>query len=154
LEVSLSPSSWNTIGIIGVVMAFATVIGWALLDAVFGVSLNRWSSGLVATIMCSVAMTVVGFIMRDRSDDGLHRELRQIGTPAAARVLEVHEKDVVNHVTQRLELLLEVMPEGRPSFRAKTYSYVPFQNARAFFSPGGMVRVLFDPRNPSRVVVE
>jgi hypothetical protein len=82
----------------------------------------------------------------------LTRELLEKGEPAPAVILEVRETGLTLNENPALELVLEVRPDGRPPYLARTTALVSRLSV-AEYHPGAAVKAVFDPKDASRVAV-
>lgn len=78
------------------------------------------------------------------------RELNRIGRPAEATILEIRDTRMTLNDDPIVDFVLEVRPEGREAYRAETR--MPISRIEIpQFQPGAVVRVNYDPDDPSRV---
>ncbi len=82
----------------------------------------------------------------------LTKELLEKGIPAAAIVLQIRDTGVTINENPQVEFLLEVRPEGRAPYQAQTTALVSRLSVPKY-QPGAVVKVLFDPQDPSRVAL-
>jgi hypothetical protein len=80
-------------------------------------------------------------------------ELAATGLPAQGVILEAEHASAGVGVNELIiGLTLEVRPDGRPAYRAKTFKKVSLLMLHRY-EVGARVKVLLDPKDPSRVGV-
>src|SRR5688500_11805799 len=107
----------------------------------------------------AAGMAPLGTVERRMQDDLLAREreyehLRRVGDGAPARILTFMETGVrIGGGASMLRFGLEVLPSGRPAFRAETQCAVS-DASRAKFSPGSTIGVRFSDYGGALVAVD
>lgn len=81
------------------------------------------------------------------------KTLQQIGTPAEATIVEIWDTGVSINDDPVVGFLLEVRPEGREAYRAKTKLLVSKVHIPQF-QPGRVVPVRVDPNDPNHVALD
>lgn len=77
-------------------------------------------------------------------------ELEKAGRPAEATILEISDTGMTLNDDPVVDFILEVRPEGKEAYQAKTR--MPISRIKIpQFQPGAVLRVNYDPNNPSRV---
>jgi hypothetical protein len=106
-----------------------------------------------------VGAAPLGTVARRAQDELLSREvsfekLRRAGEPAPARVLNLTDTGIrIGDGASMLRFGLEVLPSGRPAFRAETQCPVP-DASRPRFAPGATVNVKFAVHGSPFVAVD
>ncbi len=78
------------------------------------------------------------------------RELEKTGLPAEATILQIRDTGMTLNNDPVVDFMLEVRPEGKAPYRAKTR--MPISRLEIpRFQPGAVVRINYDPNDPSRV---
>lgn len=111
-----------------------------------------------AALLClatSVALVLSGCAIRDRfTGEATAREIRAVGQPGEATVVQIWDTGVTVNDDPVVGFLLDVKPaDGRPGFQAKTRALVS-RLAVPRVQPGATLRVMFDPKDTSRVAIE
>lgn len=111
-----------------------------------------------APLLCVVvglALVLAGCAIRDRfTGEATAREIRAVGLPADAVVVEIWDTGVTVNNDPVVGFVLDVTPaDGRPAFQAKTRALVS-RLAVPRVQPGARLRVMFDPKDPSRVALD
>ena len=78
------------------------------------------------------------------------KELEKIGLPAEATILEIRDSGITVNNDPVVDFVLEVRPKGKEAYQAKTRMLISRIEIPQF-QPGAVVRVNYDPNNPSRV---
>jgi hypothetical protein len=87
-------------------------------------------------------------------NDARNMEIIKSGQPAPAVVLQAMPLNVmVNGNNPAISFVLEVKPEGQPSFQAQTTAVI-LEAAVPRYQPGNTIYVKYDPADHSRVAVE
>jgi hypothetical protein len=114
----------------------------------------RTACSVLLPVLAALAIAAAGcsIIDGDRiAGWDVAKELRTVGLPAEAEILEVADTNESLNDQPIIRLDLLVRPPDRPPFRATvprfmiTYLQVPQ------FQPGKVIPVRYDPRDPSRV---
>jgi hypothetical protein len=88
------------------------------------------------------------------AEDKKNEEIRAAGKPAKARVLNAMPLGInVNGDNPAMTFLLEVRPEGEPSFQAQTTGVI-METSIPKYQPGNEVYVKYDPADHSRVSLD
>jgi hypothetical protein len=81
------------------------------------------------------------------------RELQKTGEQAQAKILSIWDTGMTVNDDPVVGFLLEVYPEGRPAFQAKTKLRISRLDIPRI-QPGTIVPVRFDPNDPRRVALD
>ncbi len=102
----------------------------------------------------SLSVALSGCAIRDRfTGEATAREIRAIGLPAEATVVQIWDTGVTVNNDPVVGFLLDVKPaDGRPTFQAKTRALVS-RLAVPRVQPGATLQVVFDPKDTTRVAV-
>lgn len=105
---------------------------------------------IVSTLL---VLALAGCALVDRlSGEGEARQIRAIGLPAQARVLDLHDTGVSVNDDPIVGFELEVLPEHGAPYPARTRARV----SRLHLSrvqPGAVLPVAIDPDDPARVAL-
>lgn len=109
-------------------------------------------------LRCAVvglALVLSGCAIRDRfTGEATAREIRAMGLPADAVVVEIWDTGVTVNNDPVVGFVLDVTPaDGRPAFQAKTRALVS-RLAVPRVQPGARLRVMFDPKDTTRVALD
>ena len=111
---------------------------------------GTYITGLVfALVAVAFAIVFGGPLLRDIRA----RQVLATGVTAPAKVIDL--KDTGNRYNYQPEIAieLEVMPPGRPPFRAVVKRVMTVADAAAF-APGTVLTVKYDPAHPSDVALD
>lgn len=118
------------------------------------------SFGVAATVATTVVLGLTltlalgGCAIRDRvTGESVAREIRAAGVAADATVVKIWDTGVTVNDDPVVGFLLDVTPEGRPAFQAKTKALVG-RLAVPRVQPGARLRVMFDPKDTTRVALD
>jgi hypothetical protein len=103
-----------------------------------------------------IAALVVVFsiivVMRLVRGGAQNRRLLQSGEPATATIVELRDTGVSVNDNPQVELVLDVLPTGRPPFRATTRTMISrLQTSQV--QPGMQVLVKFDTNDTNKVAL-
>jgi len=108
-----------------------------------------------ALAVASLGLALSGCAIRDRfTGEATAREIRAVGQPAEATVVQIWDTGVTVNNDPVVGFLLDVRPtDGRPTFQAKTRALVS-RLAVPRVQPGATLRVMFDPKDTARVAID
>jgi len=121
-----------------------------LFDQITGMvsMITIFSFGLVA-LSILFAVIIVGRLLRNSSQN---RKLLQTGETATAVILELRDTGTTVNDNPQVELVLDVLPTNRSSFRATARTLISrLQTSQV--QPGMQVLVKYDPSDPSKVAL-
>ncbi|MCX6558656.1 MAG: DUF3592 domain-containing protein [Candidatus Aminicenantes bacterium] len=78
------------------------------------------------------------------------QELEQTGQPAEATILKIRDTGMTVNNDPVVDFLLEVRPESKKAYKAETRMRISRIEIPQF-QPGAVVKVNYDPNDPSRV---
>jgi hypothetical protein len=130
------------IGVVGVVVFIIAAV-----NGTFGH--HRRSFDLAPIILFLAMIYVVWNLIRPSRNS---RRLEETGTPAVARIVEVHDTGANVWDKSIMFLQLEVLQPGQAGREVRTRALVP-HSERKQYAPGAMVQVRFDPASPDDMVV-
>jgi hypothetical protein len=97
-----------------------------------------------------------GFIFLGRARDQREADIREKGTDATAKLVEwwiIGETNPTLEMEKACKFELEVMMEGKPSYKVKFRQIVPF-GIYTQLSRGMILPVKVHPENPARVILD
>jgi hypothetical protein len=95
-----------------------------------------------------------GCAIRDRmTGEAEARRIRAVGVAAPATVVQIWDTGVTVNDDPVVGFLLDVKPEGQAPFQAKTKALVS-RLAVPRVQPGAQLKVMFDPKDTTRVALE
>jgi uncharacterized protein DUF3592 len=103
-------------------------------------------------IAALVVVFAIFMVMRLVRGGAQNRQLLQTGESATATIVELHDTGVSVNDNPQVELVLDVVPAGRPPFRATTRTLISrLQTSQV--QPGMQVLVKFDANDTSKVAL-
>jgi hypothetical protein len=112
------------------------------------------SRGRLWGALALAATCAVGCGIADRfTGEKDAKQIRAIGVPAEATIVQIWDTGVTVNNDPVVGFLLEVHPESRAAFQAKTKALVS-RLAVPRVQPGARLRVFFDPKDTTRVAVD
>lgn len=129
----------------------AIVVAVAILSAVMKGAFghHRSFSGLAPIVVLLVMIYVVWSFIRPSRN---RQRLEEIGTPALARIVEVHNTGANIWDKSIVIFQLEVLQPGQPGRTVRTRALIPHSERKRYIA-GAMVQVRYDPASPDDVVV-
>ncbi len=89
-----------------------------------------------------------------KANDERSQEIRRNGQPAPAVILQAMTLNVlVNGNNPAMTFILDVQPQGRPSFQAQVTGVIREESVSRY-QPGKIVHVRYDPADPARVALD
>jgi hypothetical protein len=89
-----------------------------------------------------------------RAQEQIYNQIRMTGEEAPATILSQTDTGIrIGDNASMLQLYLEVFPNGRPAFRARTQQSVSDKSGPKFES-GATIYVKLDPNDPGQVAVD
>lgn len=89
-----------------------------------------------------------------KANDERGQEIRRNGQPAPAVILQATPLNVlVNGNNPAMTFILDVQPQGRPSFQAQVTGVIR-EGSVSRYQPGKIVHVRYDPDDPARVALD
>ena len=85
--------------------------------------------------------------------ENVAREVRAIGLPATATVLQIWETGVRVNNNPVVGFLLEVHAEGMEPYQAETKALISILQIPQI-QPGAVLKIKYDPEDPSRVALD
>lgn len=125
-----------------------------LLGGLVGMIVAIIADPLFGIIFSAVIITIIYFSFRAAFGSIIRRDaLMKNGVQAEATIIEVNDTGMtVNEIYPVIKFTLEVRPpEGQP-FRAESKELINRMDIPTF-QPGAVVPVLYNPKNPSNVVM-
>jgi hypothetical protein len=118
---------------------------------------HRMSIMNMRVAVAGVALAIVGLAgcgIKDRfTGEAEAKKIRAVGMPAEATVVRIWDTGVTVNNDPVVGFLLDVTPEGRPSFQAESKALVS-RLAVPRVQPGARLKVTYDPNNTTRVAVD
>jgi hypothetical protein len=107
-----------------------------------------------ALSLALAATCAVGCGIADRlTGEKAARQIRAVGVPAEATVVQIWDTGVTVNNDPVVGFLLDVHPEQQAAFQARTKALVS-RLAVPRVQPGARLRVFFDPKDTTRVAVD
>ncbi len=118
---------------------------------------KRWRTAAGATmaggLVWLVTMMTAGCSIADHfTGENESKQVRAVGVPAEATVVQIWDTGVTVNEDPVVGFLLEVHPDGAAPFQAKTKARIS-RLAIPRVQPGARLRVLYDPKDESRVAL-
>jgi hypothetical protein len=103
----------------------------------------------------SLALALSACAIRDRfTGEATAREIRAVGVPAEATVVQIWDTGVTVNNDPVVGFVLDVKPaDGRSPFQAKARALVSRLDVPRV-QPGATLRVMFDPKDTTRVAID
>ncbi len=120
--------------------------------------MNSIMGGSALMIGISILITVVVLFFVFRMVSGVMRGAKQTqqllatGVPAQARILQIGETGTYINNNPAVDILMEVMPQGRPPYQVQTRMVVSLIRLPSI-QPGNIVPVKYDPNDPTKVAL-
>jgi hypothetical protein len=119
--------------------------------------LPRWLRILVAllalaAVIAGPVVMIKAVIYKANKNQRLAEELAKSGTSAVATILDLAETGTYYNERPEMQVLLNVKPDGAPSFAATVEMVFLVQDVQRY-GVGADVRVLFDPKDHDRVAI-
>ena len=106
----------------------------------------------VLAVLALLALT--GCAIRDRmTGETEARRIRAVGVAAPATVVQIWDTGVTVNDDPVVGFLLDVKPEGQAPFQAKTKALVS-RLAVPRVQPGAQLKVMYDPKDTTRVALD
>jgi hypothetical protein len=119
---------------------------------------KRWRTGagaaaIAGALVAMAAVTTAGCSIADHfTGENESKQVRAVGVPAEATVVQIWDTGVTVNEDPVVGFLLEVHPDGAAPFQAKTKARIS-RLAIPRVQPGSRLRVLYDPKDESRVAL-
>jgi hypothetical protein len=118
---------------------------------------KRWRTGAGATmagvlVSMVTVLTAACSIADHFTGENESKQVRAVGVPAEATVVQIWDTGVTVNKDPVVGFLLEVHPDGAAAFQAKTKARIS-RLAIPRVQPGARLRVLYDPKDESRVAL-
>jgi len=111
-------------------------------------------TALLGAAVALTCMLLPGCALRDRmTGEADAKQIRAVGVSAQATVVQIWDTGVTVNDDPVVGFLLDVAPEGRPAFQARTKALVS-RLAVPRVQPGAQLRVMFDPKDTTRVALD
>ena len=113
-------------------------------------------SGVLSMALAALGLALLlpGCAIRDHfTGEGTAKEIRAVGVPAPATVVQIWDTGVTVNDDPVVGFLLEVKPADRPSFQAKSRALVSRLDVPRV-QPGAELRVMYDPKDTTRVAID
>ena len=104
---------------------------------------------LLLVVISAVSLPLILSALGTREKNSL----LEYGETADAVIPDIAQKQLFRQTGDlEVALLLEVCPQSRPAYTIETIHFIPLLEILRFHS-GAIVRVKFDPQNPTKLVV-
>lgn len=108
---------------------------------------------IIAVVVIGSMAVVFGVLLGGQiSRTRKQRRLLASGETAQAVILEMEQAGGGDEYAPGFSFLLEVHPDGRQAYKARTEATVRLENLPRF-QPGAVVRVKYDPRDSTQVAM-